>query len=253
MKEGLLTLALCILCLLSTLEATNPDGDLRIEMLDYYNLVVDHNIHSPTGASPRAVYIGVRFCNDGANPLEDVYAHIGDFTAGTPGIYPVETVSSGPYTGSFSFTHEGGTADATRYIGTLAPGECVVQYWLLSYPLLDANNNRVTGSKPDPSDDLRLRYDVWATAKDNGTPLAADDSKTLQLRAVIAANANKIWPNTTSKVPNELLAAYPDKELGWRQTSNRQHHKSAHGTICRFLSVSTKILSGVIGQTDCQS
>ncbi|MAT54876.1 MAG: hypothetical protein CMN32_10395 [Saprospirales bacterium] len=223
MKEGLLTLALCILCLLSTLEATNPDGDLRIEMLDYYNLVVDHNIHSPTGASPRAVYIGVRFCNDGANPLEDVYAHIGDFTAGTPGIYPVETVSSGPYTGSFSFTHEGGTADATRYIGTLAPGECVVQYWLLSYPLLDANNNRVTGSKPDPSDDLRLRYDVWATAKDNGTPLAADDSKTLQLRAVIAANANKIWPNTTSKVPNELLAAYPDKELGWRQTSNTTH------------------------------
>ena len=223
MKRGILTLVTCVLCLISTLEATNPDGDLRIEMLDYYNLVVDHNIHTPTGASPRAVYIGIRFCNDGANPLEEVYAHIGDFSAGTPGIYPVETVTSGPYTGSFSFTHEGGTADATRYIGTLAPGECVVQYWLLSYPLLDANNKRVTGSKPDPGDDLRLRYDVWATAQDSGVPLAANDSKTLQLRAVIAANANKIWPNTTAKVPAELLAAYPDKELGWRQTTNPTH------------------------------
>ncbi len=223
MKQSVLALVFGLMAFVSTLEATNPDGDLRIDMLDYYNLVVDHNIHSPEGASPRAVYIGVRFCNDGNNPLTDVYAHIGDFATGTPGVYPSVTVTSGPYTGTFSFHHEGGSADATRYIGTLEPGQCVVQYWLLSYPLLDANNNRVCGAKPDPSDDLRLRYDVWATANDAGTPLAANDSKTLQLRAVIAANANKIWPNTTAKVPNELLAAYPDKQLGWRQTTNTTH------------------------------
>ncbi|TAK43432.1 MAG: hypothetical protein EPO28_05990, partial [Saprospiraceae bacterium] len=134
MKKGLLTSLLCVLCFFPILQAANPDGDLRIEMLDYYNLVVDHNIQSPTGPSPRAVYLGIRFCNDGANDLTDVFAFIGDYLAGTPGLYPQKIVSSGPYTGTFSFTHEGGTADATRYIGTIPAGTCVTQYWLVSYP-----------------------------------------------------------------------------------------------------------------------
>jgi SdrD B-like domain/Bacterial Ig domain/GEVED domain len=223
MKKGLITSLLCVLCFFPILQAANPDGDLRIDMLEYYNLVVDHNVKSPTGPSPRAVYLGIRFCNDGTNDLTDVFAYMGDYLAGTPGLYPQETVASGPYTGTFSFTHEGGTADATRYIGTIPAGSCVTQYWLVSYPLLDAGGNRVSGKKPDPSDDLRLRYDVWATAKDGGTALEASDNKTLQLRAMISANANKIWPNTTSKVPNELLAAYAEKELGWRQTTATSH------------------------------
>ena len=218
MNKVLLTLTVLILSL-ANLFGANPDGDLRIEMLEYFNLVVDHNIQTPSGASPRAVYLGVRFCNDGGNELTDVFAYIGNQTAGTPGVYPVTSVSSGPYTGSFSFTHEGGVKDATRYIGTLAPGECVTQYWLVSYPLLDANGNRVTGSKPDQTDDLHLSYDVWASANDAGTSRNANTSKTVQLRAMISASANKIWPNTTSKVPDEFLAAFPDKQLGWRQTT----------------------------------
>lgn len=218
MNKVLLTLAGIFICL-TGLQAINPNGDLRIEMLDYYNLVVDHNIQTPSGASPRAVYIGVRICNDGTNALTDVFANIGNYATGTPGSYPVTTVTSGLYTGSFSFSHEGGQKDATRYIGDLAPGQCVVQYWLLSYPLLDANGNRVCGSKPDQTDDLKLKYDVWASAKDNGTQLEADASKTVQLRAMISAMANKIWPNTTSKVPNEFLAAFPNKQLGWRQST----------------------------------
>ncbi len=218
MNRVLLTLTGLLMAVV-LLRAGNPTGDLRIEMLEYHNLVVDHNIQTPAGASPRAVYIGVRFCNDGTNPLTDVFANIGDFTLGQPGVYPINHVTSGPYTGDFSFHHEGSQKDAVRYIGTLAPGQCVTQYWLLSYPLLDAAGNRVCGSKPDQTDDLKLRYDVWASAKDGGTTLEANTSKTLQLRAEISAMANKIWPNTTSKVPNEFLAAFPDKQLGWRQTT----------------------------------
>ncbi|MBI1223611.1 MAG: hypothetical protein GC192_00105 [Bacteroidetes bacterium] len=218
MNRILLTLTGILFCI-SGLIAGNPNGDLKIEMLDYYNLVVDHNIQTPNGASPRAVYIGVKICNTGNNPIDDVFANIGNFSASTPGEYPVTTISSGPYSGNFSFTHEGGIKDATRYIGTLAPGECVVQYWLLSYPLLDLNGNKVCGSKPDQTDDLKLKYDVWATANDAGVALKANDSKTVQCRAMISAMANKIWPNTTSKVPNEFLAAFPDKQLGWRQNT----------------------------------
>ncbi len=222
MNKILLTIS-CLIVLVADVFGANPSGDLRIEMLEYFNLVVDHNIQTPAGASPRAVYIGVRFCNDGNNELTDVFAHIGNHSNNTPGIYPVTQVTSGPYTGDFSFTHEGGVKDATRYIGTLAPGACITQYWLVSYPLMDATGNRVTGSKPDQTDDLQLSYDVWADANDAGVFLHANSNKTVQLRAMISASANKIWPNTTSKVPDEFLAAFPDKQLGWRQTTAASH------------------------------
>ena len=222
MNKGLLTI-LTFLISTSILFGQNPSGDLRIEMFKYYNLVVDHNIQTPAGASPQAVYLGIKICNDGDNEMEDVFAYIGDYLNVTPGIYPTTIPTGMPYSGTFSFTHEGGVKDATRYIGKLAAGECMTQYWLVSYPLLDNNGNRVTGSKPDQTDDLQLSYDVWATANDNGAFIEASDSKTVQLRAEISAQANKIWPNTTSKVPDEFLAAFPDKELGWRQTTNVTH------------------------------
>lgn len=192
-------------------------------MLTYYNLVVDHNIQTPAGASPKSVYIGVKICNDGNNDMDNVFAYIGDYNNVTPGVYPTETPSGMPYSGTFSFTHEGGTQDATRFIGNLPGGECVTQYWLVSYPLVDANNNPVFGANSNQNDDLRLSYDVWASGLDNGNFREAHDSKTVQLRAQISASANKIWPNTTSHVPNQFLNAFPDKELGWRQTTNVTH------------------------------
>ncbi len=222
MNKGLLTI-LGILISTSFLFGQNPSGDLRIEMLKYYNLVVDHNIQTPAGASPKSVYIGIKICNDGNNDMEDVFAFIGDYDNVTPGIYPTETPSGMPYSGTFSFTHEGGVKDATRFIGTIPAGECITQYWLVSYPLVDANNNPVFGDIPKQNDDLQLTYDVWAYGNDNGSFLEANDTKTVQLRAEQSASANKIWPNTTSKVPTQFLNAFPDKELGWRQTTNTTH------------------------------
>jgi hypothetical protein len=86
--------------------------------------------------------------------MSDVMAYIGDYNSGsgsTPGIYPqispadvftftgnpamanaVETDFGGPV---FSLKHEGGTAglaDASRFIGTLAAGECRTVYWIVT-------------------------------------------------------------------------------------------------------------------------
>ncbi len=218
------TLLLCIVSIGCTnLFATNPIGDLRIELLELHNLVVDHNIQTPAGASPKSVYIGAKICNDGVNDLEDVFAYIGNNTQNTPGIYPTTTASGVSYTGTFSFIHQGGQQDASRFIGKIKAGECITQYWLVEYPLMDSNNNRVTGAISNQEDDLQLSYDVWAKATDNGIDLTTSSSNTVKCRAEISAMANKIWPNNTAKVPSELLAAFPNLEQGWRETTNTSH------------------------------
>jgi len=205
--------------------AANPDGDLRIEIVTAYNLVVDSNAESPSTYAPKSAYIGAKFYNDGTEPLTNVWAYIGDLAAGTPGTYPSRTHPglTGPLPGGeFALTHEGGTmgaTDATRYVGTIQPGECVTVYWLVSYPQLDANGNAVWGSSVKPDDDLWLEYDVWGTAMDGGAHLQADDSRTLTCRNEISAMANKIWPNGANKVPQEYQDLLNQYAPLWTNTS----------------------------------
>ena len=108
-------------------------GDLDVEIIAAPNLVVDSNVLSSSTAQPIVATVIGKFCNtSAANNLTNVSANIGNFTNGTPGIYPVKTdvtIGSTTYNGSYSFQHLGGTADATRFIGELAPGECNYQYW----------------------------------------------------------------------------------------------------------------------------
>ncbi|GEM_PF-838937 len=209
----------------------NPDGDLRIAPITAYNLVVDSNVESPSTYAPEAATLAAEFCNDGANPLTDVYMYIGDFnsvtpSASTPGIYPTRNSSDPGFlpasiagTGLYSLTHEGGSAglaDATRYIPSIPPGECATQYWLVSYPRRGNPNNTgptVTGGiKPD--DDLWLNYDFWVSANDGGSPLLADATIKVTMRNEISAAANKIWPNGDNKVPQQYLDAIA-AVLGW--------------------------------------
>ena len=69
--------------------AANPDGDLRIEPMTAYNLVVDSNVLSPSTYGPESATVAANFCNDGGNDLTNVFAYIGDATSpSTPGIYP---------------------------------------------------------------------------------------------------------------------------------------------------------------------
>jgi uncharacterized repeat protein (TIGR01451 family) len=198
-------------------QASNPHGDLRIDIVTAYNFIVDSNVESPSTYAPESAYIGAHICNDGTNDLTDASAYIGNFIDGvndTPGIYPSRTHTG--LTGTFAITHEGGTmgtADAKRYIGDVAAGECVTQYWLVSYPRLDDNGNSVTGGIK-PNDDLWLEYDIWATAKDGVTPLLADETRVATMRNEISAAANKIWPNGDNKVPEEYKNAIAEL-LGW--------------------------------------
>lgn len=205
-----------------TVPAANPSSDLRIEVIAAYNLVVDSNVESPSTYAPRSAYLGARFYNDGTNDLTGVTAYIGDYVgsgAGTPGLYPTNyhvayPLIAGPTNGAFSLTHVGGSAglsDATRYIGTIKPGEYVTMYWLVSYPNVDTNGAAVWGPSIKPDDDLKLYYDVWATATREGSNVVADATRDVTMRNEISAMANKIFPNTANKVPQEyqdMLSQY---------------------------------------------
>lgn len=217
--------ALIHLVLATPALAGNPAGDLRIEVIAGYNFVVDSNIESPSSCGPRSAYLEAKYCNDGTDPLTNVWAYIGDHGAGTPGIYPSRTHDglTGPLAGgAFALTHEGGSlgvTDAMRYLGTIEPGECVAVYWLLSYPTLDETGKSVTGGvKPD--DDLWLEYDIWGTAMDQGVALEADVTRTVNMRSMISAAANKILPNSANKVPQEYQDLLDLYAPAWTNTAS---------------------------------
>ncbi|WP_420631305.1 SdrD B-like domain-containing protein [Candidatus Leptofilum sp.] len=187
-----------------------------VEILGAYNYVVDSNVESPSTYAPSVATVAGEFCNTGTTALTDVQGYIGDATAGTPGLYPVRDsadagfIAEHPHlanTGDYALTHVGGAAglnDASRYIGTLQPGECKVQYWHHTYPQIsndvagnpqfpyDPDGVAVWGATNDPNDDLWLDYDIWMTS--NEDPMASA-TKRVTMRNEISAMANKIQPN----------------------------------------------------------
>ena len=219
----------------------NAAGELSIQIINGYNLVVDSNVTAPSTYAPESAYIGARICNTGDAALDDVTAYVGDYTNGTPGIFPVldSSAQSAAWdaahpqlvnTGDYSLTIEAGdtgAADGTRYIGTLEAGECRVEYWLFSYPQcvnIDPDSDGIyTSQEPacdasitggiKPDDDLTLDYDVWATTSTAGVSTEVQ-TRDFTMRNEISAAANKIWPNTDSKVPDEYLAAI-ESVVGW--------------------------------------
>jgi len=199
------------------------DGSLKIEPIVAYNFVVDSNVESPSSYSPSAAHLGVKVKNTGSVPLTNVVINIGDLTnpatgAGTPGIFPSRTVSvsgSNGYSGTFALQMPGGAADAVRVIPSIAPGQTVVQYFFVTYPLKDPSGKSVAGSAPDPNDDLWLNYDFWASAQEGATTRRVGQTCKVTMRNEISAMANKIWPNTDSKVPDEYLNSI-EQSLGWR-------------------------------------
>ena len=203
------------------------DGDLQVTLQTAPNFVVDSN--DPT-SGPSTAFITATFTNTGSDTLTDVFAYIGNFIDGvndTAGVYETRTHTG--LTGTFSLTHEGGTAgqnDAIRYIGDLQAGQSVVQYWLVSYPKVDDNGDSVVGGVK-ANDDLFVQYDVWATASGAiDGDLTAVEAGTAYMRSEISASANKIWPNGTNKVPQEYLDAI-SSQLGWSTSGE----SSPYGTL----------------------
>ncbi len=94
-------------------------GNLSVEIISAYNLVVDSNVLSPSSYMPEVATVIGKFCNSGDTSITNVYGYIGDFTHGTPGVYPVETNpirDTLTYKGDYSFTHLGGASDASRRV-----------------------------------------------------------------------------------------------------------------------------------------
>ena len=209
-------------------------GALSVEIINGYNLVVDSNVTSPSTYGPGSAFIGARVCNTGDAPLSNVFLNTGNYNGGvgsTPGVFPVldstgyvaspQITNTGSYSLALDATNTG-AAEGSRYIGTLAAGQCRVEYWLITYPhCVNVNGEydappcaaSITGDvKPD--DDVSLDYDVWATTTTPiATPVVAA-SRDFTMRNEISASANKIWPNTTSKVPDSYLAAIQSL-IGW--------------------------------------
>ena len=70
------------------LRAATVDGNLRVEVITAYNLVVDSNAGTPSSYAPQSAYVGATFHNDGETPITDLIANIGDYAANTPGNLP---------------------------------------------------------------------------------------------------------------------------------------------------------------------
>jgi len=218
---ALLIAAVFILGILSfqvtTIQAENG-GPLTVEIGASYNLVVDSNAGSPSTYAPAVATVIGRFCNTGATTLHNVWGYIGNATADTPGLYPRRYVTdtgfldAHPYLSNttpgayYAFTHIGGgvgLADASRYVGDLAPGECKVQYWHFTYPQCALNPDGTVDTPPcageatwgdsvKPEDDLWLTFDIWTTASGG---YRATATRKMTMRNEISAMANKIEPN----------------------------------------------------------
>ncbi len=206
--------------------AANPNAGLRIEVIAAPNFVVDSNVGTPASKSPRSAFVGARFWNDGTTVMSNAVVSIGDYKNGvgsTPGIYP-SRVNPTPVTGTYSLTHEGGTAglsDSVRYLGNINPGEYVMVYWLLSYPLMDhTGTTPVFGSGPDPADDLWLNYDIWGTVKSGAAEITAAQTTRATMRNEISAMANKIFPNTANQVPDEYKEALNFYAPAWTNVAS---------------------------------
>ncbi len=232
-KSAPAVLWLLLLGFVSLAHAQNPSGDLLIEPVVAYNMVVDSNIENSSGYSPSAAYIGVKFCNIGTDTLYNVTAYTGNYASNTPGIFPVMwTNKPGPGLFPFSLTFEGGTpsafspcpeapanSDATRFLGPLYPGECRTIYWLVSYPLQDSAGNSVfKPGNADPTDDLHLFYDIWGTAESGGSIVTAGVQGQFTMRNEISASASRIFPNTANKVPQEYLDLLQQYQPAWTNT-----------------------------------
>jgi hypothetical protein len=203
--------------------ALNPNGALRVEVTATPNFIVDSNTSAALSKTPRSAYITAKVWNDGPTDLNDVIAYIGNFNNGTnstPGTYPKRSHLSlvGPLGGQFALTHEGGssgTGDATRYLGTIKAGKSVSIFWLVSYPLFDTTGAPVFGAGSDPSDDLWLNYDIWASLGASPSATKADQRSKVTIRSAISSLSSKILPMTASQVPTEYKVALNAYNPAW--------------------------------------
>lgn len=186
-------------------------SQINVEIIAGPNVIVDSNVLSPSTYAPDTFTVQVNYCNNTGAPIDNVYAHIGNIDGGgtvaTPGIYAVrDSDTDGAFqaesphlanTGDYSFTHAAAAADSTRYLGTIAPGECKIIYWMLNYPRVSNDGSEPAwGETRLAEDDLWLEMDAWASQVNAGMidpgNSIGEDSHVATMRNSISAMANKI-------------------------------------------------------------
>lgn len=180
---------------------------LTVEIIAAPNLIVDSNVMSPSTQQPIVATVIGKFCNTTGTDIANVTGYIGDYNAvtpanSTPGTYPPNTpgtitdgVVSTTYVGTYQFTHLGGAADATRYIGTVPANSCKYQYWSFTYPKYAKNAGGTIpswGTSVKAGDDLWLNFDIWGNYPGQ---TATYTTHRMTMRNEISAMANKIEPN----------------------------------------------------------
>lgn len=203
-----ISLVIILGSILSSFNVARAAASLSIEIIAAPNLVVDSNVLSPSSYQPIVATVIGKFCNEGIPGVDgnitNLVGYIGDYVDGTndtPGDYPDRT-PGGVFSGTYEFTHLGGTSDAARLIGTLEPGQCSYQYWSFTYPKTATASDGVTtipawGTSVKPDDDLWLQFDIWGTGYNEDTPGSETQTAThtMTMRNEISAMANKIEPN----------------------------------------------------------
>ncbi|MCP4426337.1 MAG: hypothetical protein GY803_17740 [Chloroflexi bacterium] len=146
------------------LNQANAAGDLSVEIIAAPNLIVDSNVLSPSSYQPIVATVIGKFCNtSAANDLTNVSASIGDFTGGTPGIYPV---SSNPTIGSLEITIGGGWSGVPQVFIDFDGDDTA--YSLSEIVLRDSSGNPLT--MPLAPGVHRVYFDVPAGTFDGVTP-----------------------------------------------------------------------------------
>jgi hypothetical protein len=135
---------------------------LNVDITDHPWLLVDSN--KPGVEGPQVTTTYAKITNTGNATAENVYVYVGNGT--TPGHFnPGSDAGRLGMLGNF-------TADATRYIVNLEPGQTKTLFWQLTFPFSDAETYPVT---------------VWA---DSSNDCIASATHTYTTQSTISASAN---------------------------------------------------------------
>jgi len=162
-----ITLVLAALPAYIALAACPAGVTLNLTLLNDPHLLVDSN--NPA-AGPRVTAAYAKITNTGAAAASDVYMYVGNGI--TPGTFT--TGSDGQ-----KLSMLGSVADATRFIGNLAPGESKTVYWMLKYPLTYGQTYPMT---------------IWGS---NAAGCFVQGSHTFTTQSSISASADKILGTVT--------------------------------------------------------
>jgi len=153
---------------------------LALNLTNDPHLLIDSNNYA---AGPNVTTAHATITNTGNATVYDVYMYIGNGT--NPGTFALGSDST------TRLSMVGGVADATRYIGNLAPGQKKTVFWMLTYPSVY------------PGPDITYPISIWSSEV-NGCFVLGTHNYTTQ--STISAVANKMLGTVTIDPPSGIVS-----------------------------------------------